>query len=149
MSLAKSRDIFVSFDQSDAPALRRSRSLDRNQDGGKSQSNYDEGDAVMRHNQDDRAGRGVSISIDTTQEDRDRDVLRVDPEKKAWLPPQRVLDRLSDTVSNHYRIRLFNSSRLHGIDSSASEFRTEHDFYIDVFFKHQRYCGKINVMVPR
>ena len=59
----------------------------------------------MRHNQDDRAGRGVGTSIDTTQEARDRDVLRVAPEKKAWLPPQRVLD----TVREHYRISLFDS----------------------------------------
>ena len=67
--------------------------LESNQGGGMSQSNYDDGDAVMRHNQDDRDGRGVGSSIDTTQEARDRDVLRVAPEKKAWLHPQRVLDR--------------------------------------------------------
>ena len=96
---------------------------------------------VMRHNQDDRAGCGVGTSIDTTQEARDRDVLRVATEKKAWLPPQRVLDRLSDKVSDHYRIRLFDSSRLHRFESSASDFRTKHDFYIDVFFKHRWYSG--------
>ena len=72
--------------------------LESNQGGGKSQSNYDKGDAATRHNQDDRAGRGVGISIDTKQEARYRDVLRVASEKKAWLPPERVLDRLSDTV---------------------------------------------------
>ena len=55
----------------------------------------------MRQNQDDRAGCGVGISIDTTQEARDRDVLRLAPAKKAWLPHQRVLDR-SDTVSDRY-----------------------------------------------
>ena len=91
----------------------------------------------MRHNRDDRAGRGVGASIDTTQEARDSDVMCVAPEEKAWLPPQRVLDRLSDTVSNRYRVRLFDSSRLHGIEASASEFLTEHEFYIDVFFKHR------------
>ena len=95
MSLAERRDIFGSSDESDAPSPRRSRSLESNQGGGKSQSNYDDGDAVMRHNQDDRAERGVGTSIDTMQEARDRDVLRVAPEKKAWLPPQRVWDRLS------------------------------------------------------
>ena len=66
MSLAERHDIFGSSDESDSPSPRRSRSLDSNQGGGKSQSNYDDGDAVMRHNQDDRAGRGVGASIDTT-----------------------------------------------------------------------------------
>ena len=42
---------------------------------------------------------------------------------------------------DHYRIRLFDSSRLHYLDSSASSFRTEHDFYIDVFFKNRWYSG--------
>ena len=91
----------------------------------------------MRHNQDDRAGRVVCTSIDTTQEGRDRDVLGVAPEKKAWLTPQRVFDRLSVTVSCRYRIRLLDSSSLQGFESSASAFCTEHDIYIDVFFKHR------------
>ena len=59
MSLAERCDIFVSSDESDALSPRRSRSLESNQGGGKSQSNYDDGDAVMRHNQDDRAGPSV------------------------------------------------------------------------------------------
>ena len=103
----------------------------------------------MRHNQDERVGSGVGTSIDTTQVSGDRDVLRVAPEKKAWLPPQRVLDRLSDTVSDRYPIRIFDSSRLNGLDSSASEFRTEHDFCIYLFFKHRWYSGSHKVMVPR
>ena len=102
----------------------------------------------MRHNQDDCAGRGVGTSFDTTKEAGDRDVLRVAPEKKTCLPPQRVFDRLSDTVSSSYRIRLFDSSRLHGLDSSASDFRTEYDFYINVFFYINGILGTINVMVP-
>ena len=52
MSLAERRDIFGLSDESDALSPSRSRSLESNQGGGKSQSNYDEGDAVMRHNQD-------------------------------------------------------------------------------------------------
>uniref|UniRef100_M4B521 Uncharacterized protein n=1 Tax=Hyaloperonospora arabidopsidis (strain Emoy2) TaxID=559515 RepID=M4B521_HYAAE len=99
MSLAEHRDILGSSDSSDAPSLRRSRLLESNQGSGKSQTNYDEGGAVKRHNQEDRAGFGAGTSIDTTQEARDSDVLRVAPEKKVWLPPQRVLDRLSDTVA--------------------------------------------------
>ena len=102
MSLAERRDIFGSSNESDAPSPRLSPSLESNQGGGKSQSNYDGGDAVLRHNQDDHSGRGVGTSIDTTHEARDRDPRRVAPEKKAWLPPQIVLDRLSDTVSDLY-----------------------------------------------
>ena len=85
MSLAERRDIFRSSDESDDPSPRRSRSLERSQGGGNSQFNYDDGEEVMRHDQDDCAGRGVGTSINTTQESRDRDVLRVAPEKKAWL----------------------------------------------------------------
>uniref|UniRef100_M4B650 RxLR effector candidate protein n=1 Tax=Hyaloperonospora arabidopsidis (strain Emoy2) TaxID=559515 RepID=M4B650_HYAAE len=87
MSLAERRDIFGSSDESDTPSPRKSRSPESNQGGAKSQSNYDDGDSVMRHNQDESAGRSVRTSIDTTHEDRDREVLHVAPEKKAWLPP--------------------------------------------------------------
>ena len=37
--------------------------------------------------------------------------------------------------------KAFDSLRLHGLDSSASDYRTEHEFYFDVFFKHQWYRG--------
>uniref|UniRef100_M4BD26 Uncharacterized protein n=1 Tax=Hyaloperonospora arabidopsidis (strain Emoy2) TaxID=559515 RepID=M4BD26_HYAAE len=71
MSLAERRDIFGSSDESDALSLRRSRLLESDRGGGKSQLNDDDGDAVMRHHQDDSSGRGVGTSIDTTQEARD------------------------------------------------------------------------------
>ena len=67
-------------------------------------------------------------------------IVRVAPEKKPCLPPQRVLARLSDTTSDRYRIRLFDSSKLHKLDPSASNFRTEHDFSIDAFL-HRWYSG--------
>ena len=149
MSLAELRDVVGSSDESGAPSPRRSRSLESGRGRGKGQFNDDEGDAVMLHDQDDRTGRGISTSIDTTQEARDRTIVGVAPEKKAWLPPQRVLNRLSNTVSDRYRIRLFYSSRLYDLESSASKFRTEHDFYIDVFFKPRWYSGNHKVMVPR
>ena len=67
--------------------------------------------------------------------------MRVAPEKKPWLPPQRVLARLSDTTSDRYRIRLFDSSKLYKLDPSASNFRTDDDFFIDAIFKHRWYSG--------
>ena len=74
--------------------------------------------------------------------------MRVAPEKKPWIPPQRV-DRLSDTTSDRYRIKLFDSSKLHKLDPSASNFRTEHDFCIDAFFKPiDGTVGIASVMVP-
>ena len=35
------------------------------------------------------------------------------------------------------QIPLFDSSRLHGLDVSAKNYCTEHEFYIDVFFRHR------------
>ena len=52
-----------------------------------------------------------------------------------------MLARLSDTTSDRYQIKLFDSSKLHKLDPSASNFRTEHDFFIDAFFTHRRYSG--------
>ena len=92
MSLAERRDIFGSSDDS---SLRRSRSLESDRGGGKSQFNDVDEYAVMLHDQDDGTGRGIVTSIEITQETRDRRILRIAPEKKAWLPPQRVFDRPS------------------------------------------------------
>ena len=52
----------------------------------------------------DQDDPGVGTSIDTRQETVDRNILRVAPEKKPWLPPHKVLARLSDTTSDRYRI---------------------------------------------
>ena len=109
LSLAERHDIFGSSGESEYPSLRRSRMLVSDRDGGLGIFNDDDGDAVIHHDQDDRTVHGVGTSIDTTQEDRDCGILRVAPEKKAWLPPQRVLDRLSDMIRDRYRIRQFDS----------------------------------------
>ena len=101
----------------------------------------------MHYSPSDRDYPGVGTSIDTRQKTVDSNILRVAPEKKPWLPPQRVLARLSDTTSDRYRIKLFDSSKLYKINPSASNFRTEHDFFIDSFFKHRWYRGR-SVMVP-
>ena len=100
MILAVRRDIFESSNESNAPSPRRICSLESDRGGGKGQFIDDDGDAVMRRVQDDRSDSGIGTSIDTTQESRDRGIFRVSPDKKVWLPPQQVLDRLSATVSD-------------------------------------------------
>uniref|UniRef100_A0AAV1UP19 Uncharacterized protein n=1 Tax=Peronospora matthiolae TaxID=2874970 RepID=A0AAV1UP19_9STRA len=43
---------------------------------------------------DTTSQRGASPSVGTSQEERDRNVLRLAPEKKAWMPPKSVMDHL-------------------------------------------------------
>uniref|UniRef100_A0AAV1TXJ7 Uncharacterized protein n=1 Tax=Peronospora matthiolae TaxID=2874970 RepID=A0AAV1TXJ7_9STRA len=76
-----------------------------------------------------------------TVEERDRNVLRLAPEKKAWMPPKSVMDHLSATTSDRYRTRLFDSSRIHHLDPSAKNYRAKHEFFIDAFFRHRWYSG--------
>uniref|UniRef100_A0AAV1V8T3 Uncharacterized protein n=1 Tax=Peronospora matthiolae TaxID=2874970 RepID=A0AAV1V8T3_9STRA len=85
--------------------------------------------------------RGASTSVGTSQEDRDCSVLRLAPEEKAWLPPKLFMDRSSATTSDRYRIRLFDSSRIHHLDPSAKDYHSEHEFVIDAFLKHRWYSG--------
>ena len=82
MSLAEHRDIFGSSDESDDPSPRRSRSLESDRGGGLDQFNDEDGNAVIRQDQDNRTGRGVGNSTDTTQESRYCGILHVAPEKK-------------------------------------------------------------------
>ena len=61
MSLAKRHDILGSSDDSDYPSPRGSRSLDN---VGDDSCGHRDDDAVMLHDQDDRAGYGFNTSID-------------------------------------------------------------------------------------
>uniref|UniRef100_A0AAV1U5A0 Uncharacterized protein n=1 Tax=Peronospora matthiolae TaxID=2874970 RepID=A0AAV1U5A0_9STRA len=90
---------------------------------------------------DTTSQRGASPFVGTSQEGRDRNVLRLVPEKKAWMPPESVMDHLSATTSDRYRTRLFDSSRIHHLDPSAKNYRAENEFFIDAFFKHRWYIG--------
>uniref|UniRef100_A0AAV1U2R2 Uncharacterized protein n=1 Tax=Peronospora matthiolae TaxID=2874970 RepID=A0AAV1U2R2_9STRA len=90
---------------------------------------------------DTTSQRGASPTVSTSQEERDRNVLRLAPEKKAWMPPKSVMDHLSATTSDRYRTRLFDSSRIHRLDPSAKNYHTEHEFFIDAFFRHRWYSG--------
>uniref|UniRef100_A0AAV1UJ80 Uncharacterized protein n=1 Tax=Peronospora matthiolae TaxID=2874970 RepID=A0AAV1UJ80_9STRA len=131
MDDAMRRSIFGSSDESDEPSPKRRRS--RSRDSG---ANSGVGSPM-----DTTSQRGASTSVGTSQEERDRNVLRLAPEKKAWMPPKSVMDHLSATTSDRYRTRLFDSSRIHHLDPSAKNYRAEHEFFIDAFFKHRWYSG--------
>uniref|UniRef100_A0AAV1VCG6 Uncharacterized protein n=1 Tax=Peronospora matthiolae TaxID=2874970 RepID=A0AAV1VCG6_9STRA len=131
MDDAMRRTIVGSSDESDGPSPKRRRS--RSRDSG---ANSGVGSPI-----DTTSQRGASTSVGTSQEERDRNVLRLAPEKKAWMPPKSVMDHLSATTSDRYRTRLFDSSRIHHLDPSAKNYRAENEFFIDAFFKHRWYSG--------
>ena len=84
---------------------------------------------------------GTNASVGTKQEALDRNVLRLASEHKPWQLPERLVNDLSGMTSEHHRIPLFDARMLHGLDISASNFRAEEDFYLDVFLKHRWYSG--------
>uniref|UniRef100_A0AAV1VLE9 Uncharacterized protein n=1 Tax=Peronospora matthiolae TaxID=2874970 RepID=A0AAV1VLE9_9STRA len=129
MDDAMRRSIFGSSDESDEPSPKRRRS--RSRDSG---ANSGVGSPM-----DTTSQRGASPSVGTSQEERDRSVLHLAPEKKAWMPPKSVMDHLSATTSDRYRTRLFDSSRIHHLNPSAKDCRTEHEFVVDAFFKYRWY----------
>uniref|UniRef100_A0AAV1UFA4 Uncharacterized protein n=1 Tax=Peronospora matthiolae TaxID=2874970 RepID=A0AAV1UFA4_9STRA len=137
MDDALRRSIFGSSDSSHEPSPKRRRS--RSRDSG---AHSGVGSPL-----DTTSQRGASTSDDTSQEERERSVLRLAPKKKARLPPKSVMDRLSATTSDRYRTRLFDSSRIHHLDPSAKNYRAENDFFIDAFFEHRWHIGN-HVMVP-
>uniref|UniRef100_A0AAV1TTN3 Uncharacterized protein n=1 Tax=Peronospora matthiolae TaxID=2874970 RepID=A0AAV1TTN3_9STRA len=100
MDDALRRSIFGSSDESDEPSPKRRRS--RSRDSGANSGVVSPMDTTSQ--------RGASTSVGTSQEERDRNVLRLAPEKKAWMPPKSVMDHLSATTSDRYRTRLFDSS---------------------------------------
>uniref|UniRef100_A0AAV1UEG2 Uncharacterized protein n=1 Tax=Peronospora matthiolae TaxID=2874970 RepID=A0AAV1UEG2_9STRA len=117
MDDALRRSIFGSSDESDEPSPKRRRS--RSRDSGANSGVVSPMDTTSQ--------RGASTSVGTSQEERDRNVLRLAPEKKAWMPPKSVMDHLSATTSDRYRTRLFDSSRIHHLDPSAKDYRAEHE----------------------
>uniref|UniRef100_A0AAV1TNZ6 Uncharacterized protein n=1 Tax=Peronospora matthiolae TaxID=2874970 RepID=A0AAV1TNZ6_9STRA len=131
MDDALRRSIFGSSDESDEPSPKRRRS--RSRDSGANSGVVSPMDTTSQ--------RGASTSVGTSQEERDRNVLRLASEKKAWMPPKSVMYHLSATTSDRYRTRLFDSSRIHHLDPSAKDYRAEHEFFIDAFFRHRWYSG--------
>uniref|UniRef100_A0AAV1U8Z3 Uncharacterized protein n=1 Tax=Peronospora matthiolae TaxID=2874970 RepID=A0AAV1U8Z3_9STRA len=139
MDDAMRRSIFGSSDLSDEPSPKRRRS--RSRDSG---AHSGVGSPI-----DTTSQQGASTSVGTSQEERDRSVLRLAPEKKkAWMPPKSVMDHLSATTSDRYRTRLFDSSRIHHLDPSTKNYRAENEFFIDAFVKHQWYSGNHKSDVP-
>uniref|UniRef100_A0AAV1T379 Uncharacterized protein n=1 Tax=Peronospora matthiolae TaxID=2874970 RepID=A0AAV1T379_9STRA len=124
MDDAMRRSIFGSSDSSDEPSPKRRRS--RSRDSGANSGVDSPIDATSQ--------RGASTSIKTSQIERERSVLRLAPEKKAWLPPKSVMDRLSATTSDRYRTWLFDSLRIRHLDPSAKNYRAESDFFTDALF---------------
>uniref|UniRef100_A0AAV1TIM2 Uncharacterized protein n=1 Tax=Peronospora matthiolae TaxID=2874970 RepID=A0AAV1TIM2_9STRA len=131
MDDALRRSIFGSSDESDEPSPKRRHS--RSRDSG---ANSGVGSPI-----DTTSQRGASPYVGTSQEERDRSVLRLAPEKKAWIPPKSVMNHLSATTSDRYRTRLFDSSRIYHLDPSAKKYRAENEFFIDAFFRHRWYSG--------
>uniref|UniRef100_A0AAV1TGJ6 Uncharacterized protein n=1 Tax=Peronospora matthiolae TaxID=2874970 RepID=A0AAV1TGJ6_9STRA len=132
MDDALRRSIFGSSDESDEPSPKRRRS--RSRDSG---ANSGVGSPM-----DTTSQRGASTSVGTSQEERDRNVLRLAPEKKAWMPPKSVMDHLSATTSDRYRTRLFDSSRIHHLDPSAKDYRAEHEFLHRCFLQTSMGVGR-------
>ena len=62
-------------------------------------------------------------------------------ELKPWRLPEKLINSLSHETSQHHRIPLFDVSELHGLSSSAKNFRAEQDLYLDAFLKHRWYNG--------
>ena len=66
-------------------------------------------------------------------------VLRLAPEHKPWVLPERLVNDLSGETSLHYRIPLFDARLLHGLNISAGNFRAKEYFYLDTFQVHHWY----------
>uniref|UniRef100_A0AAV1VM48 Uncharacterized protein n=1 Tax=Peronospora matthiolae TaxID=2874970 RepID=A0AAV1VM48_9STRA len=92
MDDALRRSIFGLSDESDEPSPKRRRS--RSQDSG--------AHSGVGSPMDTTSQRGASTSVGTSQEERNRSVMCLAPEKKARLPPKSVMDHLSATTSDRY-----------------------------------------------
>ena len=95
---------------------------------------------TLEHKHDDgprhrgREYRGTTTSAGTTQEAKDRNVLRLSPECKTWLLLQHIINDLSKCASSTTTIRCKNAAWSCFV---ASDFRGKEDFYLEAFLKHR------------
>uniref|UniRef100_A0AAV1UFU1 Uncharacterized protein n=1 Tax=Peronospora matthiolae TaxID=2874970 RepID=A0AAV1UFU1_9STRA len=138
MDDAMRRSFFGSSDESDEPSPKRRRSRSR----------YSGAHSCVGSPIDTTSQRGAIPSVGTSQEERDRNVLRLAPEKKAWMPPKSVMDHLSATTSDRYRTRLFDSLRIHHLDHIAKTIALNIYSSSMISLSIDGTVGITNVMVP-
>ena len=69
-----------------------------------------------------------AIRLHTGARGTGKDTTSKRDEIKPWLLPEQLINILSHETSQHHRIPLFDASELHGLSSSAKNFRAEKDF---------------------
>ena len=140
-------EIFGSSDESENSSRVSNRSRTHSYDASEKHEDFSHRDDTddssrshrSRSNPSGCGDRSTSIYVGTTQEEQDCHALRSAPENKPWVPSLSNMREWYGYTTESCRIPLLNSSRLHCLNFSAKNYCTEHDYYIDVFFRHRWY----------